>query len=164
MPPSYWLKKTRILDLENEIKQLKNAFESVKAHVPQTISSAASPEPHRTHSNVCSTPQTETHILQQIRHEQLDGRLRMLEHQVVQNMCISTAVNTQFAPQVNLNRQYNNQNPPNMTDRPTHIPLPTYNQPVFHGGYGYPPHMGAPTVPPLAILMLHSGLYLPQYI
>ena len=140
--------KTRILDLENEIKQLKNAFESVKAHVPQTVSSTASPEPHRSHSNVCSTPQTETHILQQIRHEQLEGRLRMLEHQVVQNMCISTAVNTQLALQVNLNRQYNNQKPPNMTDRPTHIPVPTYNQPVFHGGYGYPPHIGAPSVPP----------------
>ena len=140
--------KTRILDLENEIKQLKNAFESVKAHVPQTVSSTASPEPHRTHSNVYSTPQTETHILLQIRHGQLEGRLRMLEHQVVQNMCISTAVNTQLALQVNLNRQYNNQNPPNVSDRPNHIPVPTYNQPVFHGGYGYPPHMGAPSVPP----------------
>ena len=63
-------------------------------------------------------------------------------------MCISTAVNMQLALQVNLNGQYDNPNPPNMTDRPTHIALPTFNQPVFHGGYGYPPHMGAPTVPP----------------
>ena len=95
--------KTWILVLENEIKELKNTFESVKAHVPQTVSSTASREPHRTHSNVCSTPQTETHILQQIRHEQLEGRLRMLGHQVLQNMCISTAVNTQLSLQVNLN-------------------------------------------------------------
>ena len=94
------------------------------------------------------TSQTEIHILQQIRHEQFEGRLRMLEHQVVQTMFISTAVNTQLTLQENLNWQFNNQNPPNMTDRPTHIPLPTFNLPVFHGGYVYPPHMGTPTAPP----------------
>ena len=139
--------KTRILDLENEIKQLKNAFESVKSHVSQGIvQSSNTIEPQTTIPNISPSPQTDSHILQQIRHDQLEGRLRMLEHQVVQNMCLSTAVNAQLALQVNMSQQKireSNSQVLTGVGSPMHIPMQTpLNQNVYPSLQGFPPYMG----------------------
>ena len=164
--------KTKILGLENEIKQLKNAFESVKSHLSQGAvqsSNPVNPQPTSTTPNICPAPQTDSYILQQIRHDQHEGRLRMLEHQVVQNMCISTAVNAQLALQVNMSQQKvreNNPHGPFQTGvgSPIHTPVQTpYNQNIYPFMQGFPPYMGTHMVTPSSYSQ-PSSLYLLQCI
>ncbi|VDI14243.1 Hypothetical predicted protein [Mytilus galloprovincialis] len=69
--------KTRILTLENEINQLKNVVNSQN-------------ESQHNQNSCCQ---------QNIRDELMDQRIRMLETQMVQNMCINTALTTQLAMQ-----------------------------------------------------------------
>ncbi|VDH98320.1 Hypothetical predicted protein [Mytilus galloprovincialis] len=69
--------KTRILTLENEINQLKNVVNSQN-------------ESQHNQNSFCQ---------QNIRDELMDQRIRMLETQMVQNMCINTALTTQLAMQ-----------------------------------------------------------------
>lgn len=162
--------KTRILDLENEIKQLKNAFESVKSHVSQGASPAFDPiESQTKNPNIYTNSLTESHVLQQIRHDQLEGSLRMLEHQVVQNMCISTAVNTQLALQVNLcqqNARESNAHLPTGVGRHTHVSMSTpLNQPVYPNGHGAPTYMGTPLIPPPSYLYaMQQSAFTPMHL
>lgn len=80
-------------------------------------------------------------MLQQLKYDQLGGRLRMLKHQVVQNMCISTAVNTQLALQMNLGQQFGR-------DSSHQIPSvhPGYAQTVIPSTFG-PHYMHQPLIP-----------------
>ena len=150
--------KTKILDLENEIKQLKNAIESIKSHAPQGTSQ---------HHNLIGPQninpiysQVDNNTLQHIRHEQLEGRLRMLEHQVVQNMCISTAITTQLALQVNMGQQRVKeqvpQNTPTAVGYPNYLPAPPFIPSIYPGIQGVPPFMARPTIPPPSYM--HPGL------
>ena len=89
--------KTRILNLENELNQLKNV---VKTFTDNQNTNVAS-----NNSNPDFTPQHNTNYdrnrccYQRVQEELTVQRIRSLEQQVVQNMCINTALLTQMAIQ-----------------------------------------------------------------
>ena len=164
--------KMRILDLENEIKQLRNALESVKTHTSNAHPSTVEPQP------VTSTAYMNAHpdnlFFQQTRHDQLEGRLRMLEHQVVQNMCISTAVTAQLAIQVNMNQQKVREVYPQLPAGASgpmyplyqsYLPMPyPQSYTLYPNLLGSHPFVRAPSVqPPSYIQAVQQPMYNSQY-
>ncbi|CAG2245972.1 unnamed protein product [Mytilus edulis] len=81
--------ETRILTLENEINQLKNVVNSLALN-SSNLNAHGQNESQHNQNSCCQ---------QKIRDELVDQRIRMLETQMVQNMCINTALTTQLAMQ-----------------------------------------------------------------
>jgi len=123
--------KSRILNLENEVKQLRNTL------ITHKEGNADIERPIREHPNVgyrhndCNTCNhhkccQQTHHNDRYKDDVIEQRLRIVEMQMIQNMCITTALNTHVALQ---NRP------------PTHMMPPTY-------GY-YPMNIHGPMHPHL---------------
>ncbi|CAG2188109.1 unnamed protein product [Mytilus edulis] len=103
--------KTRILNLENEINQLKNVVNSLSLNSSN----------HNVHSQNESQHNQSSCCQQKIRDELMEQRIRMLENQMVQNMCINTALTTQLAMQTR-SAYPMSAHPPNM-----HCGAPPFN-------------------------------------
>ena len=114
--------KTRILNLEIDIKHMKTVIDSIK------IQNSSREEPkqemkrgdnHCHNNDYCSN----------MRDMLLEHRLRAMETQMMQNMCIQTAITTQIALQNRSNWTYPN---PPWPPYPQGIPFPTQVQPTPH--------------------------------
>ena len=95
------IQKTIILNLENEVKQLKAAVNTMPAETSRN-SNTNNYQDNRHCANTTtrdSLYNPNDHQITWIRNELLEQRIRISETQMMQNMCISTALNTHLALQ-----------------------------------------------------------------
>ncbi|XP_071171045.1 uncharacterized protein [Mytilus edulis] len=88
--------KTRILNLENEIKHMRTVIETIKTQNDQ---------PNQNQTRTDNTTRIDNNQQEWTAHNNmkemlLEHRLRAIEAQMTQNMCIQTALTTQIALQV----------------------------------------------------------------
>ena len=146
--------KTRILNLENELKQLKNLLKTFTDNQnANTLGGYSNPDSTPQHhmdsnsSNKC--------CFQRVKEELIEHRLRSLEQQVVHNMCINTALTTQIAIQAQ-SRHY--QPHPHLQGYPYqwNIPSNMPRTPVYQHNMYYPQHNPYPYVqaqPPYQLIL-----------
>ncbi|CAC5376759.1 unnamed protein product [Mytilus coruscus] len=87
--------KTRILNLENEIKQMKTVIDAIQAGKETSNQNQTSNENAHAREYRQQDHMAQIHIKDML----LDQRLRAIETQMMQNMCIQTAITTQIAIQ-----------------------------------------------------------------
>ncbi|CAC5361740.1 unnamed protein product [Mytilus coruscus] len=91
--------KTRILNLENEIKHMKTVLDTIVQRGENKTNEQ--PSDHTSETNEQSNTQ---HAFQQLQSQMkemiMENRLKTVENQMVQNMCMQTAITTQMALQI----------------------------------------------------------------
>ncbi|CAC5413746.1 unnamed protein product [Mytilus coruscus] len=87
--------KTRILNLENEIKHMKTVIDAIQAGKETSNQNQTSNENAHAREYRQQDHMAQNHIKDML----LDQRLRAIETQMMQNMCIQTAITTQIAIQ-----------------------------------------------------------------
>ncbi|VDI78571.1 Hypothetical predicted protein [Mytilus galloprovincialis] len=92
--------KTRILNLENEIKHMKTVLDTIVQRGENKINEQPSVQ-GTTETNEQSNTQ---HAFQQLQSQMkemiMENRLKTIENQMIQNMCMQTAITTQMALQI----------------------------------------------------------------
>ncbi|CAG2239403.1 unnamed protein product [Mytilus edulis] len=116
--------RTRILDLENEVNQLRTVLQTFKDHIKHQSDPAeidpssklhhsyridANPHINPRHRNDTNSPLSHQHLDTYYKQELMENRLRILENQTAQNMSINTALITQLSLQ---NRPMSHYHPP----------------------------------------------------
>ncbi|CAC5371771.1 unnamed protein product [Mytilus coruscus] len=96
-------KKTRILNLENEIKHMKSVLDTFtrREETQQNVQAQ-----HLITDNIHVGPNSNVHntymyqkLQNKMKETHLENRLKIMENQMIQNMCIQTALTTQMALQ-----------------------------------------------------------------
>ncbi|CAG2226098.1 unnamed protein product [Mytilus edulis] len=145
--------RTRILDLENEVNQLRTVLQTFKDHIKHQSDPAeigpshqnsnhsfridANPHFNPRHRNDTNSPWSPQHLDTYYKQELLENRLRILENQTAQNMSINTALITQLSLQ---NRPMGHYHPPfqhnlHQSHYPPQQPVPLLPQWNMHPAY-----------------------------
>ncbi|VDI70031.1 Hypothetical predicted protein [Mytilus galloprovincialis] len=140
--------RTRILDLENKVNQLRTVLQTFKDHIKHQSDSAENGPSHQNsnhsfrndayphfnprHRNDTNSPWSHKHLASYYKQELLETRLRILEKQTAHNMSINTALIIQLSLQnrpighYHPHQQHNLQQSHYPPQQPVHL-LPQWN-------------------------------------
>ncbi|CAC5386912.1 unnamed protein product [Mytilus coruscus] len=136
--------KTRILNLENEIKHMKTVLDTIVQRGENKANEQ--PSDHTSETKEQSNTQYAFQQLQsQMKEMIMENRLKTIENQMVQNMCMQTAITTQMALQIRHYSPYPCGTQQSVPGVVPHIP-PNPMQHYTHLPQGIPGHV--PQIPP----------------